>query len=205
MEVVIGNSEGLATPRQVARLCNEAYGCGRLSEADARARLAMGDEAEANRVLHLAFREGQLLGCCSSTLQPPWTPRGCGHWGLLSVHPEVRGTGVASALIAAAERRLLEEGCSTSALKREGIGRPGAIQIEYEFTAGDPESQRLLQWYEGACGFRSGSPPPEKGSTFRCCRRPKASESLKVRSEAAHEGLGLQEAGQKGGRRLSDA
>ena len=24
-------------------------------------------------------------------------PRGCGHWGLLSVHPDARGTGVASA------------------------------------------------------------------------------------------------------------
>jgi len=29
----------------------------------------------ANRVLHLAYRNGKLLGCCSSTLQPPWTPR----------------------------------------------------------------------------------------------------------------------------------
>ena len=31
----------------------------------------------------------------------------------------------------------------------------GSIQIEYEFTAGDPESERLLSWYEGRCGFSS--------------------------------------------------
>ena len=24
----------------------------------------------------------------------------------------------------------------------------GSVQIEYEFTAGDPDSERLLQWYE---------------------------------------------------------
>ena len=24
----------------------------------------------------------------------------------------------------------------------------GSIQIEYEFTAGDPDSERLLEWYE---------------------------------------------------------
>eukprot|EP00438_Fugacium_kawagutii_P008310 Skav206333 [mRNA] locus=scaffold1420:308203:314882:- [translate_table: standard] len=112
----------------------------------------------ANRVLHVAYRQGQLLGCCSSTLQPPWTPRNCGHWGLLSVHPDAQGTGVASALIEAAERRLLEAGCRS-------------IQIEYEFTAGDPDSERLLQWYEGKCGFKSGSPPTMRGSEFRCCRK----------------------------------
>ena len=96
----------------------------------------------ANRVLHLAFREGHLLGCCSSTLQPPWTPwtepltrscgpgRTCGHWGLLSVHPDAQGTGVASALIAAAERRLLEEGCSTSAEDLGlGVGRCGPDRV----------------------------------------------------------------------------
>ena len=133
VEVVIGTSLGRATPRQVASLCNEAYGCRRLSEADARSRLAMGDDDDPNRVLHLAFREGQLLGCCSSTLQPPWTPRGCGHWGLLSVHPEAQGTGVASALIAAAERRLLEEGCSASDATHTALNRlrshPNRVRI----------------------------------------------------------------------------
>ena len=37
-------------------------------------RLGLGT-VDANRVLHLAFRNDELLGCCSSTLQPPWTPR----------------------------------------------------------------------------------------------------------------------------------
>eukprot|EP00435_Cladocopium_sp_Y103_P018053 s2620_g4.t1 len=158
VEVEIGSSRSKATPRQISTLCNKAYGYRRLSESEARSRLAMGDDGGSNRVLHVAYRNGKLLGCCSSTLQPPWTPRSCGHWGLLSVHPDAQGTGVASALIAAAERRLLEAGCRS-------------IQIEYEFTAGDPDSERLLQWYEGKCGFKSGSPPPKRGSEFRCCRK----------------------------------
>lgn len=42
------------------------------------------------QVLHLAFKkdDGTLVGCMSSTFQPPWTERGCGHWGLLAVHPQ---------------------------------------------------------------------------------------------------------------------
>ena len=132
----------------------------------------------ANRVLHLAFREGQLLGCCSSTLQPPWTPwtgpvmcscavgRTCGHWGLLSVHPDAQGTGVASALIAAAERRLLEEGCSAWASEVVGAELGGAVQIEYEYTSGDPESERLLQWYEARVEDLSPSMPQGKCGFF---------------------------------------
>ncbi|CAK9044392.1 unnamed protein product [Durusdinium trenchii] len=179
VEVEIGSSHSRATPRQVATLCNKAYGYRRLSESEARSRLAMGDDEGANRVLHLAFRNGKLLGCCSSTLQPPWTPRSCGHWGLLSVHPEAQGTGVASALVAAAERRLLEAGCRS-------------IQIEYEFTAGDPDSERLLEWYEGKCGFKSGSPPPTRGSEFRCCRK-KLTEKSVYQHSSRSRGLSLSE------------
>ncbi|CAE7928883.1 unnamed protein product, partial [Symbiodinium necroappetens] len=165
VEVVIGTSEDKHLARKVAELCNEAYGYRRLSENEAKGRLAMGDDEDANRVLHLAFRGKQLVGCCSSTLQPPWTPRSCGHWGLLSVLPEAQGTGVASALIAAAERRLFESGCC-------------AVQIEYEYTAGDESSVRLLKWYEGRCGFRASSPPPRRGSEFRCCRKKLTPETV---------------------------
>ncbi|CAE7324606.1 unnamed protein product [Symbiodinium sp. CCMP2456] len=165
VEVVIGTSEDKHLARKVAELCNEAYGYRRLSENEAKGRLAMGDDEDANRVLHLAFRGKQLVGCCSSTLQPPWTPRSCGHWGLLSVHPEAQGTGVASALIAAAERRLFESGCC-------------AVQIEYEYTAGEESSVRLLKWYEGRCGFRASSPPPRRGSEFRCCRKKLTPETV---------------------------
>ena len=59
----------------------------RVDEDDVENRLEMGDAgARANRVLHLATRGGSLVGCCSSTFQPGWTPEGCGHWGLLVVH-----------------------------------------------------------------------------------------------------------------------
>ena len=54
----------------------------RVSYGDVVSRLQMGDAGpRANRVLHLAFRGETLVGCCSSTYQPPWTPEGCGHWG----------------------------------------------------------------------------------------------------------------------------
>ena len=76
----------------------------RLSEEDVTDRLEMGDAgARANRVLHLAFRGDTLVGCCSSTYQPPWTPEGCGHWGLLVVDRQAQGCGVASAIVRAAE------------------------------------------------------------------------------------------------------
>ena len=92
---------------------------------------------------------------CSSTLQTPWCPSGCGHWGLLVVAVEAQGTGVASALVAAAERRLVEAGL------RE-------VQIEYDYERGNPQSERLRAWYEGSCGF---SGPPSCHSGFRRCRK----------------------------------
>eukprot|EP00971_Amphidinium_carterae_P203875 4046081-Amphidinium_carterae.1 len=63
--------------------------------------------------------QGKVVGCCSSTLQPPWTGSGCGHWGVLvpysapgalAVDPDYQGKGIASALVAAAEGRLLDRG-----------------------------------------------------------------------------------------------
>ena len=65
---------------EVSQMVNEAYGYGRLSPGEVRQRLAMGDAGEhANRVLHVAWRGGSVVGCCSSTKQVPWCPSGCGH------------------------------------------------------------------------------------------------------------------------------
>ena len=57
----------------------------RITREEVSTRLEQGDDPTANRVLHLAFRAGQIVGCCSSMLRPPWpTPfENCGHWGLL--------------------------------------------------------------------------------------------------------------------------
>ena len=89
----------------------------------------MGDAGPAaNRVLHLAFKAGELVGCASSTFSPGWTPDGCGHWGLLAVDPEHQNSGVATALVIAAERRL-----ATAC---------GGIQIEYQYTEGEAFSHR---------------------------------------------------------------
>ena len=145
--------------RRIEEVVNQAYTYRRVSRADVRDRLAMGDAGlRANRVLHLAWRGDELLGACSSTYQPPWTPEGCGHWGLLSVIPEAQSTGVASALVRAAELRLAAA-CEM-------------IQIEYEYTPGDEYSGRLLQWYEGKCGFECPSGPPRNDrryTQFRKC------------------------------------
>ena len=93
--------------------------------------LEMGDAGpQANRVLHLAFKGDDLVGCASSTFSPGWTPEGCGHWGLLAVDPSHQNSGVATALVIAAERRL----ATTSA----------GIQIEYQYTEGDSFSQRCI-------------------------------------------------------------
>jgi GNAT superfamily N-acetyltransferase len=125
----------------------------RLSLEDVHERLQMGDAgSRANRVLHLAWRGDTLVGCCSSTFQPPWTPEGCGHWGLLVVDSAAQGTGVASAIIEAAERRL--------------AGACARVQIEYEYTPGHAPSERLMELYEKKLGFVCDVPHPRSGRRF---------------------------------------
>ncbi|CAE6966204.1 DRC1 [Symbiodinium sp. CCMP2456] len=160
LEVRIATSDmeaqdGTLIPR-LASMVNRAYGYRRISEHDVRSRVAMGDGGGcANRVLHLAFRDSQLVGCCSSTIQPPFTCCGCGHWGLMVVDPAAQGSGVASALAVAAEQRLARAGCV-------------AVQIEYQFTVGDEFCERLRGWYEGQLGFRclTGAPSAVTGFVF---------------------------------------
>ena len=163
VEVVIGTSEmARADPElinKITTMVNSSYfaslrevlpegtqGYERVSTDDVVERLGMGDAgARANRVLHLAFRAGELVGCCSSTFQPPWTDQGCGHWGLLVVSQAAQGTGVASAIVAAAERRLA--GCCAR------------VQIEYDYYQNHPPSEALKAMYEDHFGFvrESGS------------------------------------------------
>ena len=135
----------------------------RTSVGDVMNRLQMGDDgARANRVLHLAWRRGECVGVCSSTYQPPWCQEGCGQWGFLVAHVDHQGTGVASALVRAAEARL--------------AGACQMIQIEYEYTPGDDNSERLYAWYEQRCGFTCARGPPharpDGGAQFRKCHKP---------------------------------
>jgi len=105
-------------------------------------RLQMGDSGvRNNRVLHVAFRAGEVVGCISSSFRTTWTEPGVGHWGLLVVDLAAQGTGVASALVQAAERRIAEE-CH-------------AIHIEYDFIAGEDHSTRLRAWYEKTMRLRA--------------------------------------------------
>lgn len=126
---------------RIASLINEEFGSRRVDAVEIFERLTLAGQSWENRVLHLATRDGALIGVCSSTIQPGWTAAGCGQWGLLAVTSGSRGTGVASALVAAAEARLAAaDGCHS-------------IEIEYEYTPGDEFSERLRAWYEGRLSF----------------------------------------------------
>mmetsp|Transcript_26120 Transcript_26120/g.54858 ORF Transcript_26120/g.54858 Transcript_26120/m.54858 type:complete len:185 (+) Transcript_26120:227-781(+) len=143
IRVVIGTScEHAHLAAHIADMVNDAYGHYRLSTGEVAHRLACGELRNANRVLHLAFCGDTLVGCMSSTIQPGFTPYGCGHWGLLAVDKAVQGTGVASALVAAGEQRLRQAGCQR-------------VQIEYEYSHGHAFSDRLRDWYEGKLGFKN--------------------------------------------------
>ena len=140
VEVRTGSADDVqanaALPTRLSSMINEAYGTSRVDPVEIFERLRLDGQEWPNRVLHLAYRDGALVGCCSSTVQPGWTEHGVGQWGLLAVEAASRGTGVASALVAAAESRLRAAGCT-------------AIQIEYDYAAGDVYCERLRAWYEG--------------------------------------------------------
>merc|ERR1711998_66258 len=155
LQVVVGNSTHAsdeALVQGITDLANGAYNHSliglpgaaphnRLSPDEVRERLARGDAGlEANRVLLLALRRGKAVGVISCTYQPPWTATDCGHWGLLAVDVAEQGTGIASALVRAAEDRLAARGCSS-------------VQIEYEYSPDHAHSLRLESWYEGKLGF----------------------------------------------------
>lgn len=210
VSVIIGTSELAKDPAMVERIMtmvNTSYyesikdllapgqkSYERLSLDEVIDRLEMGDAGlRANRVLHVAYRGDTLtpssvVGCMSSTYQPPWTERGCGHWGLLVVDVNCQGQGIASVLIAAAERRL--------------AGACHEIQVEYEYTPGHAYSERLAKWYEGSCGFRCVSGRGRGGGTqFRKCRKPIPPEEarrgrrerlMQVRAEVAAQLAELQ-------------
>eukprot|EP00928_Gymnodinium_smaydae_P018211 TRINITY_DN16932_c0_g1_i1.p1 TRINITY_DN16932_c0_g1~~TRINITY_DN16932_c0_g1_i1.p1 ORF type:complete len:332 (+),score=98.22 TRINITY_DN16932_c0_g1_i1:166-1161(+) len=161
--VVIGTSEHAKVPGfvdRVSQIVDAAYSSAgrrkRVDRHDALHRLQMGDDGpRANRVLHLAFQGNDLVGCCSSTFDPGWTPENCGHWGLLAVDPARQGGGIATALVLAAERRL----ATMSEL----------IQMEYSHSEGDEYSHRLMSWYEDRLGYDGG---PRGRSGFRRCFKP---------------------------------
>lgn len=148
--------------RRIVDVVNRAYGYRRISEGEVRDRVGKGDMGCcSNRVLHIAWRGGEAVGVCSSTIQAPFTCVGCGHWGILAVDPSAQGTGVARALVAAAEHRLARAGCI-------------AVQVEYTYVVGDEASERLRMWYEGSLGFGciSGAPGTQRGHReFRMCHK----------------------------------
>eukprot|EP00930_Biecheleria_cincta_P049377 TRINITY_DN34595_c0_g1_i1.p1 TRINITY_DN34595_c0_g1~~TRINITY_DN34595_c0_g1_i1.p1 ORF type:complete len:278 (-),score=48.18 TRINITY_DN34595_c0_g1_i1:229-1062(-) len=155
VQVIIGTSKHIQVPGvvdKITQIVGDAYSAvGKrkyVDREDAMDRLEMGDAGvRANRVLHLAYKNGELCGCASSTFSPGWTPEGCGHWGLLAVDPAHQKCGIATAMVLAAERRLATQS--------------EMIKIEYQY-AGDDFSNQLLAWYEDRLGF-DGGPRPRPG------------------------------------------
>ena len=153
---------GAAHRRHPSKMVNDSYGYNRLSGAEVRGRLAMGDDIRtpiasprgiARRHNRRLLLEHAAAAVDALALRRPLGParrgaRGAGH--------RRRG-----ALVAAAESRLRDAGCT-------------AIQIEYEFD-GDTHSQRLYNWYEGKLEFRAEGPPRAGGGVFgpqfRKCRK----------------------------------
>eukprot|EP00933_Yihiella_yeosuensis_P060387 TRINITY_DN6301_c0_g1_i1.p1 TRINITY_DN6301_c0_g1~~TRINITY_DN6301_c0_g1_i1.p1 ORF type:complete len:195 (+),score=27.58 TRINITY_DN6301_c0_g1_i1:90-674(+) len=171
LSVVIATAEHSKYASDIAHMVNLSFGYNRISEGEVRGRLAHGDLERPNRVLHVAFQGSHVVGCASSTLQAPWTPYGCGHWGLLVVDKASQGQGIASRIVAAAEKRLHDCGCQE-------------VQIEFEYWEDDEYSDRLKDWYEGKCGFECISSTFElgligfvnrvigkPGKSFRRCRK----------------------------------
>ena len=65
------------------------------------------------------------------------------------MHKDFQGTGVASALVRAAETRLAGGGC-------------GMVQIEYDYTPGHAHSEKLMSMYEEKLGFTCSSGAPRR-------------------------------------------
>ncbi|CAE8629813.1 unnamed protein product [Polarella glacialis] len=170
LSVVIGTSQMVAQDstlvRRIAKF-SDKY------EGEVRSRLSYGDAGheKANRVMHVAFFNGVAVGWCSST--PGWGCGRGGHWGALAVDPSAQGKGVGSALVKAAEQRLLDAGCNS-------------VQIEYRFVVGDPAKERLYAWYEGKLDFDGGP----RRSGFRCCHKALSTESFRAQHMKNHTSQG---------------
>jgi GNAT superfamily N-acetyltransferase len=159
LKVVVGTSQMM---KEDSTLVSRISNFSGKWEGEVRSRMSYGDggSERANRVMHVAFLNGVAVGWCSSSTAG-WG--GDGHWGALAVDPAAQGRGIASALVAAAEKRLLDGGCDS-------------VQIEYNFRAGDPAKERLYAWYEGKLGFYGGP----KRSGFRCCHKDLSWEAFRV-------------------------
>ena len=122
--IVIGDSGDAVHASEIASVVNQAYGRSRTSANEIANRPKAGGTQAANRVLHLAYREGHTaVGCISST--PPWGG-GCGQWGFLAVAVAGRGGGVAAALVGAAGGGWWGTGVRTCRLSMCGVR---AIQL----------------------------------------------------------------------------
>lgn len=132
LSIVIGNSDHVGCASEIACMINEAYGRDRTTAREITNRLRAGDELTPNRVLHVAYRDDRtVVGCVSST--PHWNGD-CGQWGFLAVAVAEQGNGVATELVSAAERRLMEHGCTQ-------------VQIEYMLKPCDSDGRKLHAWY----------------------------------------------------------
>jgi len=150
LRIVVGSSADASRASEIAMVINEAYGYERTDSREIQRRVQCGDFRGANRVLHIAYRGDRFVGCISST--PHWDGT-CGQWGFLAVAVDEQASGVGSALVRAAEERLVEHGCTHA-------------QIEYVWEPCRAKGSRLNTWYS-QMGFK-----PTAGSCLLgvfCC------------------------------------
>ena len=137
VRVRIGTSADAPRASEIADMVNMAYGRERTTAWEISSRLRGGDRPRGGRILHVAERDGRFVGCASST--PEWDAS-CGQWGFLAVAVTDQRTGVATALVCAAEARLAGHGCRQ-------------VQIEYTYRPCSRDGPRLHAWYR-RLGFR---------------------------------------------------
>jgi len=166
VKVVIGTTKLLGEHPELtdrlSKMINDAYAAVgghalMLQQQPVLQRLRLGDGADArgdgimnrNRVLHVAFVGSEAVGCISSSKSTTWKAD-MGHWGLLVVDLKMQGKGIASALIAAAEARVMES-CAS-------------LQIEYEFRH-DSEHSKKLEAVYAKRGYKIVMKVPQGGVT----------------------------------------
>jgi len=104
--------------------------------------------------LFAAVEDGRAWGTASAVLHPP----SLGWIGMILVHPDKRGRGIAAALMQACIARLRDKGAGTIKLDATELGRP--VYLKLGFRDEQPIHRMVLECGPAPDAPRRGSPPP---------------------------------------------
>jgi GNAT superfamily N-acetyltransferase len=165
--IILGALKHAWRTSQIVEMIDATYGKGYATGRQVKRWLSHGEKGEySHRVLHLAFRDGKLVGCVLATCSLFIAPKACGHWGMLAIHRAAQGTNVEKELVHAAETHLMKGGCVM-------------VDSEYKYDA-SVQSQQLRSWYEDGLGFENKHNRVlnrflgmllTRGGEFRRCRK----------------------------------